>query len=387
MRTSAFIAAFLAAHAAAQAGDLPPGPQPWAGVTVEEAYDSNVMNQLGPDAVTRVSPRGGLYWESRRGTLLAEYLAALHAYAFGTADSSVNHKAQVSAELRASRRLDLEASAALVVADDPILLDRAAVAVPQGGVVDFAGRASGAYRVTRRLGATAGYEGRFSRFEDTDGLEFADGDEHRVDAGMTYRLTRRLDGAARSRWHHFVSYLDTGTGHQDAVGGTAGVSWRATRLWRFGAEAGPMYLTLGDGQLSFVGGARAVRAGRRHRFTFAASRDVYGATGAPGAVWSDAARLDWAWRVTRQTAFRARISAYRTDDTLNDGSTIGVVGRAELGWMTRKGGWRIDLYAEHREQDQDAAGGFAFGDVQRTIAGLRLSALIGTDFLSLEDMR
>ena len=35
------------------------GTDPYAGVAVEELYDSNVQNTKGPDSVTRVTPRLG----------------------------------------------------------------------------------------------------------------------------------------------------------------------------------------------------------------------------------------------------------------------------------------------------------------------------------------
>ncbi len=377
-----FLAAATAGAPAAQART-----RPYAGVTVEALYDSNVLNSMGQDGVGRVAPRLGLILDNPRGRLEAEYRLALHGYAQGKSEDTINHRAALDTRYTMTRRLDAAGDATLLIADDPVLLDRPGVAVPQGGVVDFTLRGGAEVRASRRTLLDAAYAFRITRFDlagDGTGLAF-DGDEHRVDAGVSYRGTRRLDLRLRGRGQYFISHPAGATLHQQAIGAAAGATWRATRLWRLGLDAGPMWMP--DQTLSLYGNAALVRRGRRGRLALLASRELYGGTGASQAIWSSSARLDVAWLFARRLAFRARAGGYFSSplngELAGAGDVSGLVGRAELGWLSRGGGWRVDVYAEHRMQD--ASGGIAFDDINRTLAGVRLSVLTGVDFLSIEE--
>jgi hypothetical protein len=352
---------------------------PYAGVAVEELYDSNVMNGMGPDAVSRVSPRAGLLWHGERGVAGAEYLVALHAYAGGAAESSVNHRGELWTRLAATRRLNVGASLRIIAADDPVLLERAGVAVPNGAFVDVVAAARSDYRLTRRWTLDAEYAFRATRFDDAVGS--VDGDEHRLESGGTHRLARRLAVGARGRWQRFAA--TTGT-NEDALGATASVSWRWTRSSRLRAEGGPVWIE-GDADWSAV--AQVIHTGRYGRFTAGVSRELYGATGGPGAIRSDAAALDAAWRLGRRVVGRLRAVVYRNELAVSGvGQGSGALGRASVGWATASGRWRVDAYVEHRAQD--GSGGLSFRDLERTLVGIRVSTLIGgVDPLALEEER
>src|SRR3990170_4661030 len=85
---------------------------PYGLVSLEEAYDSNVMNARGADAVTRVTPGVGLLHRDARLTVDLDYRVGLYAYAQGRGDTTVNHRATLGARARLRRRLALELGAA-----------------------------------------------------------------------------------------------------------------------------------------------------------------------------------------------------------------------------------------------------------------------------------
>src|SRR5688572_28078851 len=92
--------------------------RPYAGVSVEALYDSNVLNSMGQDGVGRVVPRLGVLLDTARSRLEAEYRLALHGYAQGKSEDSINHRGALEASHELSRRLDVGGSAVLIVADD-----------------------------------------------------------------------------------------------------------------------------------------------------------------------------------------------------------------------------------------------------------------------------
>jgi hypothetical protein len=375
----AIAAIFLAAPAAR--GDTV--TQPFAAVMVEQLYDSNVMNERGQDMVTRVTPRIGVLLETRRLVLGGDYRLALHTYALGTADSTINHRGAIRARVRATPRLDVYGDAVLLRGDDPVLLDRPGVAIPQGAFLDLVARAGVEHRATRRLDLGASYLYRRSRFDlaqAADPLAF-DGDEHRLDATGAYRLSRRWTTRAVARAQHFVAFGSSASLGQ-ALGAGAGVELRLGERTRARAQGGPLWFT--GGGVGWFGGCDLTRVGERWRVALRALHDVYGGTSAAEAVWSDSISADGLLRLARHVDLRVRAGAYRGGIAPNyDPDVSGLIARAELGWVFfRKA--RLELYAEHRAQDAD--GGTAFGDVQRTVAGLRLSAVIGTDITSIGEL-
>lgn len=366
------------------AGTAAAETEPYAGVSVEQLFDSNVMNSRGPDAVTRVTPRVGILLEDQRFTLDADYRLGLHAYAAGTADDSINHRAALFGRAVATPRFTAETRMTLVAGDDPVLLDRPGVAVPQGAFVDLAGQIGGAWRATRRLTLDLSYLYRRSRFDLASGpmpLAF-DGDEHRIDAAADYRMTRRWTLRTLARGQHFVGIgpMDT---LGDALGTGAGLIFALNEHWRMRGEAGPLWFT-GSGVTWFALTEVSWR-GRSTRWAVQALRELYGGTGAAEAIWTESLIGEGTFRFGRGIGLRIRAGGYRNGAApAADADVSGLLVRADLGWLIFSNHARLELYAEHRAQDAD--GGTAFGDVQRTVAGLRLVAVAGTDLLSLGDI-
>jgi hypothetical protein len=354
--------------------------QPYVGVTVEEVYDSNVLNSHGPDSVTRVSPRVGILADDERLTLGLEYKAALHAYLQGAADNSFNHRAAALLKYIASRRLELRAHGVLLVADDPMLLERAAVAVPQGGFIDLVLGTEASFHVTRRVRLDGGYTYRRTRFDLAGGLNSAiyDGDEHRVDGDVAWEAERRLELRATGRWQHFVS----APGDTDATGVGAGLTWNLSRPTRLILGGGPIWFTTGA---TWVGDARLIYLTPRFRLALQGLRDLYGGTGASQTIWTDALIGDMGWRMTRDLTFHLRAAGYQSGPAPDEAAIVsGLVGRAGVSYMIVARTVRLDVYGEHRTQD--ATGGLAFGNVQRTLVGVQLTYVAGADVLALGEV-
>jgi hypothetical protein len=360
---------------------------PYAAVSLEESWDSNVLGSRGDDAVTRLTPRAGLLTEGRRLVLSLDYRVGLHSYLAGTADDTINHRGSAFARFAVDARSDLEANALVVQADDPIVLDRPGVAVPPGGIFEVQTGLKLTTQLTRRLQTQASYAYRLSRFDLADDpMPLAyDGDEHRTDLKASYRLTRRFDATVAGRGQYFVS----GGMQPDEVAAAplGGLAWRATRKLIFSAQSGPVfYIPRGDGasEISYLADGRAVWAGKRVRAALVALRELYGGTGTARAIWSEQVGGSVAWQLARLVVLRGSGGLGRqgpAPDGPADASTL--TGRAELRLGLGRQ-LRLDLFAEHRTQD--AEGGIAFGDVQRTVAGVRLIGVLGTDFESLAEV-
>lgn len=372
----------LLGFAATAAADPKGTTSPYAGVAAEQIYDSNVMNRYGADAVTRVTPRVGIIHESDRLRYLGEYRLGLHAYAGGAADNSINHRGALGLKWRTTPRLTLDADATLTIGDDPVLIDRPGVIIPLGGgFTDVQAHTGIAWRATRRTTLSLEYLARVSRFElagEPDVTAY-DGDEHRLDGAVAWRATRRWTLKAIGRGQRFVSYGSTSS-LEWAAGAGAGFEVRLAPLWRARAQGGGLVYA-GSSVPGWFALADLTRSGERWRVALRGIHDVYGGTSAAEAVWSESVQLDGALRLARYLGLRARAGAYRGGPAPNyDSHVQGVQGSLSLGWLVWPGA-RLDLYAEHRMQD--ASFGRGFGDVQRTVAGVRLTAIAGLDLLSL----
>ena len=359
--------------------------EPYAGITLEQLYDSNVQNTGNSDEVTRVTPRLGLLVDGPRLKLDADYRIGFFEYAEGTVDNTINHRAALVGKAAATERLSFDTRMVLVIGSDPILLDRPGLAIPQGGFDDFEGHVGMAYRATRRLTLDLSYLYRRSRF-DLAGRENPlafDGDEHRVDGDAAYRLTRRLTLRILGRAQHFVSFGTADTSLGDAGGGGAGLDYALGRSTVARAEGGP--LVFSNGGATWFALAQLQHRGERMRWTLLALRDVYGGTSAAYAVWAESVQLMGSFRLTRQIDLRVRGAAYRNGPAPDlDWNVEGLVGRVDAGYSLFGNNARFELYAEQRTQD--AAGTFAFDNVHRTIVGVRLVAFAGADLLSLGDL-
>lgn len=384
MRPATTGMALLALLALAGPARADTAAEPYAGITVEQLYDSNVQNTGNSDEVTRVTPRVGLLIDGPRLKLDADYRIGFFEYAEGTLDNTINHRAALVGKAAATERLSFDTRMVLVIGADPILLDRPGIAIPQGGFDDFEGHVGTAYRATRRLTLDLSYLYRRSRFDLAQGespLAF-DGDEHRVDGDAAYRLTRRLTLRVLGRVQHFVSFGTTDS-LGDAAGGGGGLDYALGPNTLARADGGPLLFT--SGGTTWFALAQVQHRGERMRWTLAALRDVYGGTSAAEAVWAESIQVAGAFRITRNIDLRVRGAAYRNGPAPEyDANVSGVVGRVDAGYSLFGNNARFELYGEHRAQD--AAGGLAFDTIQRTIVGVRLVAFAGADLLSLGDL-
>lgn len=361
--------------------------QPYAGVSVEQLYDSNVENSHGADGVTRVTPRLGFLFEGPRLKLDLDYRIGFHEYDTGTIDNSINHRAAVVGRTELTPRLAADTRIVLISGEDPILLERPGVFIPDGGFTDLEAHLGTAYAVTRRLSVEASYLFRLSRFDLADemnGLAF-NGDEHRVDLATAYRWTRRLTLRAVARGQHFITY-DAPEENTDAVGGGLGFDYSFTELLGLRVEGGPLYYSGNGSAATWFATASLLHRGETMRWAISAFRDLYGGTSTAQAIWSEAVAATGVFRLTRELDLRVRAGAYRNGFAPSgDAQVSGLLGRVDLGMSIFRNNARFELYGEHR--GQDATGGLAFGDVQRTVVGVRLVALAGADILSLGDMQ
>lgn len=358
--------------------------EPYVGVSVEELYDSNVLNSRGSDEVTRVTPEAGLLLRDPRFTLHLDYGLAIHTYAEGKADNSLNHIASLVGKAAVSPRLDVDTRIHFVDGDDPVLLDRAGVAVPLGGFTDLDARLGASWRAGRRLTIDVAYDYRRSRFDlaSTPNPLAYDGDEHRVDADLAWRVARRLSLRAVGRYDHFVA-IDAMSTLGDAVGGGAGVDYELGPLTRARIEGGALQFT--SASATWFGLAEIVHRGETSRWRLSAVRDLFGGTGASEAIWLESAMAEGAFRLGKYVDLRIRAGGYRNGVAPDgDAYVSGLLAHADIGWRTFGNSARIELYGEHRAQD--ALGGLAFGDLQRTVIGLRLVAVAGADLLSLGEI-
>jgi hypothetical protein len=358
----------------------------YAGVSVEELYDSNVMNSRGPDSVTRVTPRVGARLDSERFDFGVDYRVGLHLYAAGTADNSINHRAAAYGKERLTRRFELTQQMVLTIGDDPVLLDRVGVSIPEGGFVDFVGTAGFLWRAMRRLHFDGTYMFRSSRFDLAQGpnpLAF-DGDEHRFDLDAGYELSRRLNLHTVGRYQHFVAYgSPQGGSLGDAVGGGAGLVFRIAPTWTASAVGGPLAF-LGEGLTWFARGD-ITNVGPRSRLSLIALHDLYGGTGASEAIWESSIVLDGSYHLMRRVVVRGRFGGYVAGPAPDqDANVSGLLAHAEIGLLLFGRNARLDVYGEHRAQGDH--GSLTFGDIQRTVVGIRLSASVGLDQLTLGEV-
>src|ERR1051326_7433278 len=95
MRAKSTIAllALVALVAAAGPASADTAAEPYAGITVEQLYDSNVQNTGVSDEVTRVTPRLGVLLDGPRLKLDADYRIGFFEYAEGSVDNTINHRA------------------------------------------------------------------------------------------------------------------------------------------------------------------------------------------------------------------------------------------------------------------------------------------------------
>ncbi len=381
LATATIVAALLCA--VPRSADATDRDKPFVGVTAEELYDSNVNNSRGADAVSRVTPEAGLMHEGPVTKIVADYRLAMHAYATGAADSTINHRGALQIGTKLGPRVDANAGGILLVADDPVLLDRPGVAVAPGGFDDLTLSAGATGALTRRWKLDGTYAFRRTRWSQASAMiGVFDSDEHDGAIGATWRWTRRLDVGGRVLGQDFVTY-GSAMGDSQTIAPVASLAWQASHTIRLSGWAGPEFF-LGRAT-TWTGDARAVWQGRKLRATLTLDRTIFGGTGAQGAVWSDYGRLGVVWRLHRRTAIRLVGGAFAQGIAPDaNASVTGLMGRVEWSFLAFGKNTRIDVYAEQRMQD--ASGGTAFTNIERTFVGIRLVAMTGVDLFDLGEV-
>jgi hypothetical protein len=138
------------------------------------------------------------------------------------------------------------------------------------------------------------------------------------------------------------------------------------------------------GGTTWFGRVDMARIGRRWHAAIVGLRELYGGTGANQALWADSLALEGRYLIARRTWVRARAGGYLSGPGPDMPSNVsGLIGHADLGWMLDRT-IQIEFYGEHRSQSAD--GGIAFGDVQRTVVGVRLSVVAGADLFALGEV-
>src|SRR5437867_10808675 len=74
---------------------------------LDSAFDDNVYNSRGPDFVNRVAPHASYRLLDPRAKFAASYDLGYWTYAFGKAQNSINHRADLSVERKLTRQVTL----------------------------------------------------------------------------------------------------------------------------------------------------------------------------------------------------------------------------------------------------------------------------------------
>src|SRR5262245_22594757 len=74
---------------------------------VDSAFDGNVYNSRGPDFVNRITPHASYRLIDPRVKLETSYDFSYWTYAFGKANNSLNHRADVGLDAQVSRRVNV----------------------------------------------------------------------------------------------------------------------------------------------------------------------------------------------------------------------------------------------------------------------------------------
>jgi hypothetical protein len=372
---------------------------------LDSAYDDNVYNSRGPDFVNRVSPHFSYRVIDTRGAFDASYDLGYWTYAFGKAENSINHRANLGGEYRPTRHLNLKVADEFARAEDPGFLSRLGVVAPQIGIFDNIADASATAEFTPRLYGGLGYTYHWARFDGytaEEAMKFPalyDGAEHDAQGTFVYRVTRHDDVRFGGRYQMFTA----GPQDTDSNRWNVGSTYSPTVGWRHGftptlewtADAGPLfYQSLSAASNIPIAPASgwSWRAGTLLRWytpTWRASvsynHDLLGATGAGTALWADAvyAQVGYHWL----EKFDAHVGAgyFRNGHAVSqpvayDGVTTDLMVDYRV-----INNFRLGAYYTLRWQ-QVGPGAFdpgtdvtQFPSVLRNIVGVRLLAVLGAD--------
>jgi hypothetical protein len=374
---------------------------------IDSAYDGNVYNGRGPDFVNRISPAGKYRLIDPRVTLDVDYLLGYWTYAFGKAENSINQRAAVGIEGRATERLTLKVSNEVSRAEDPGFLLRIGVVAPQIGITDDVAEASMGFNITRRWFGAAGYLFHMATFDAFTPQQVAagftplfDGAQQDANLAFTYRVTRLDDLHFGTRFQHFsAGPQHTSIGTWDLANTySPTVGWRHQfiRPVDISADVGPLVYQALPGAMNVPTAVRdsgvTYRVGAQLRYftptwraSLAYTHDLLGATGAGSALWADYVYGQAGYHYLERLDVNAGVGYFRNGDAINQPFAYdGVTGHVLVDWRVINY-LRLGAYYDVRWQET-GPGAFPAGmpiaqfpNVTRNIVGVRLLAVVGAD--------
>jgi len=374
---------------------------------LDSAYDDNVFNGRGPDWVNRVNPWGTYRLIDPRVKLDAGYELGYWTYAFGKADNSINHRANLSVEAHPLRRLTLKVGDEFTRAQDPGFLRRFGVVAPQIGIIDNVAELTVGANLTRRLFGAARYTNHLARFDAYSVMQVAaglpalfDGIEHDAELAFDYRVLRTDDLKVEGRFQHFSAGQQATSATQWDLANTYSptVGWRHQFLpeLEWTADVGPLFYQELPAAVNVPGAPQASgttwRLGTHLRWftptwraSLAYTHDLVGATGAGSALWADFVYAQVGYHFLERLDLHAGGGYFRnglavTQPFAYDGFTADALVDVRV-----IDNLRLGAYYTLRWQET-GPGAIPFGavaaqfpSVTRNIVGLRLLAVLGAD--------
>jgi hypothetical protein len=374
---------------------------------VDSAYDDNVFNGRGPDYVNRINPQGSYHLIDPRVKIDAGYLFGYWTYAFGKAENSYNHRANLAVEGHPTRRLTMRVSDEFARAEDPGFISRIGVVAPQIGISDNVADALVGYALTHRWYGTASYLFHMATFDPytakqvADGLPpLFDGAQHDANADFSYRVTRSDDLRFGARVQHYTS----GPQHESFARWDLANTYTPTVGWRhvflpeleWIADVGPIVFQSLGGAANIPGAARDTGATWRlatrlrwltptWRASVSFTRDLLGATGAGTTLWADYVYGQVGYHYLEKLDVSAGAGYFRNGRAIDqDAAYDGVTTDVLADWRVINN-LRLGAYYTLRWQETGpgaippGAPMPQFPNVTRNIVGIRLLAVLGAD--------
>jgi hypothetical protein len=405
-RRTSVVAALLAAASTTAAAA--PRAELSVAAGLDSAYDDNVFNGRGPDFVNRVSPYGTLRVISSRLTLDAGYALGYWTYALGKADNSINHRASLAVEGKATRRLTLRVADEFVRAEDPGFLTRVGVVAPQIGIIDNVADLLVGYAISRRLYGNLAYSYHHTSFDAFSAAQLAagaaplfDSDEHTPAGLLTVRITRLDDLRLGARAQVFTAGPQSVTSARWALGAaySPSVGWRHrfVRPLEATLDVGPVFYQALDRPAEVIAAPRSGTTWRMAarlrwytpswRSSIAYTRDLVGATGVGSAIWADYVYAQLGYHFRELVDAHVGLGYFRNGRAVDqpvayDGFTLDAL----VDWRVVDN-FRMGAYYTLRFQ-RTGPGAVEpglpvevpqFPDVTRNIVGIRLLAVLGAD--------
>ncbi len=407
MRTLLSILAVLAGLIAAGSASAEPKQELSVAAGIDSAYDDNVFNGRGPDYVNRINPQGSYHLIDPKVKVDASYLFGYWTYAFGKADNSYNHRANVAIEGHPTRRLTMRVSDEFARAEDPGFLQRVGVVAPQIGIIDNVADATIGVALAPRWYAAGTYLFHMATFDAFSAKQVAqgntalfDGGEHDADVAFNYGVTRKDDLHFGARVQHFTA----GPQHESFARWDLANTYSPSVGWKhqflrdldWSADAGPLIYQELSGALNVPGSPRdsgvTWRLGSRLKWatpTWRASvnytHDLLGATGAGSAIWADYVYGQVGYHYLERLDISVGSGYFRNGRAIDQAFAFdGVTADALIDWRMINN-LRIGAYYTLRWQETGpgaippGAPTAQFPNVTRNVVGLRLLAVLGAD--------